>query len=252
VLTENTLFGFRDKVEIAIKRLRYYEPEEGYYLAYSGGKDSDVILELAKRAGVKFDTHHNLTTIDPPELVYHVRQHSGVQIYTPEKPFLSVLATKGFPQRQRRWCCAMYKECGGLGRLVLTGVRAGESAKRRNRKMVEHCLRDPSKRYLHVIIDWLVDDVWQFIRENNIEYCKLYDEGWKRIGCLFCPMAGKHRLIETERYPRYVKAFIKAFEKLHATGRESMKRWKNGEEMFWWWLREDRERIDPDQLMMFE
>ena len=78
-LRETTLCGFEDKVQIAIERLRFYEPEEGYYLAYSGGKDSDAILELAKMAGVKFDAHHNLTTIDPPELVYHVRKHPEVQ-----------------------------------------------------------------------------------------------------------------------------------------------------------------------------
>lgn len=252
MLIENTLFGVRDKVKIAIERLRFYEPEDGYYLAYSGGKDSDVILELAKQAGVRFDAHHSLTTIDPPELVYHVRQHPEVQIDHPEKPFLSVLAKKGFPQRHRKWCCEMYKERGGAGRLVLTGVRAEESWSRRQRNMVEHCLRDPSKRYLHPIFDWTTEDVWQFIREKQLPYCCLYDEGWKRIGCLFCSMAGKQRLVQVERYPRYVKAFIKAFQKLHAVGRESTKRWKDGEEMFWWWLIADRKSAEKDQIVMFE
>ena len=44
MLVEQELFGERDKVKIALGRLKYFEPEEGYYLAYSGGKDSDVIL----------------------------------------------------------------------------------------------------------------------------------------------------------------------------------------------------------------
>jgi len=204
-------------------------------------------------SGVKYDAHHSLTTIDPPELIYYMREHhADVKIDRPAKPFLSRLAVKGFPQRQRRWCCEEYKERGGSGRLVMTGVRAAESPARRRRAMVEHCLKDRHKKYLHVIIDWTDEDVWQFIKEKKLPYCKLYDEGWKRIGCLFCPMAGKQRKTAAERYPRYVKTFIRAFEKLHATGRESMNRWESGEAMFWWWLNEDRKSADPDQLMMFE
>lgn len=58
----------------AIALLRLHEPPEGYYLAFSGGKDSCVIKELAKRAGVKFDAHYGNTTIDPPELVRFIKK----------------------------------------------------------------------------------------------------------------------------------------------------------------------------------
>ena len=253
MLITNTLFGVENKVDIAIERLKMFETPKGYYLAFSGGKDSIVIKALTDMSGVAYDAHHSLTTIDPPELIYFIREHhSDVQIDHPAKPFLRRLAERGFPQRQRRWCCEEYKERGGSGRLVVTGVRAAESAARRRRAMFEQCFKDRHKRYLHVIIDWTDDDVWQFIREQELPYCKLYDEGWKRIGCLFCPMAGKMRKTEAERYPRYVHAYIRAFEKLYATGRESMKRWDSGAEMFWWWLNEDRKGDDPDQLMMFE
>ena len=208
---------------------------------------------MADLSGVKYDAHHSLTTIDPPELIYYMREHhKDVKIDRPAKPFLRRLAENGFPRRQSRWCCTEYKERGGSGRLVMTGVRAAESPARRRRTMVEQCFKDRHKRYLHVIIDWTDDDVWQFIREQELPYCKLYDEGWKRIGCLFCPMAGKMRKVQAERYPRYVNAYIRAFEKLYATGRESMKRWESGEAAFWWWLNEDRKTDDSDQLMMFE
>jgi len=253
MLIEKTLFGIENKVETAIERLKYFEPPEGYYLAFSGGKDSITIKDLARRAGVGFETVHNLTTIDPPELIRYMRDHHpDVIIDRPAKPFLQRLPEIGFPQRHRRWCCGEYKERGGSGRFVVTGVRWAESVNRRNRKSFETCYKDRTKKYVNPIIDWTDDDVWQYIHENDLPYCELYDQGWKRIGCLFCPMAGKMRLVQAERYPKYVKAYLRAFEKLYATGRESMKRWKDHEEMFWWWLKDDRKRVEPDQLMIFE
>jgi len=60
----------------------------GYYLADSFGKDSTVLLSLAKRSGVAFDAHHSLTTIDPPELIWYGRKHhSETMIDKPEKSF---------------------------------------------------------------------------------------------------------------------------------------------------------------------
>ena len=259
MLKEQTLFGERDKVKEAIEVLQDLEPKEGYYLADSGGKDSAVILALTKMSGVKFDSHHNLTTIDPPEVIYHIRDHhKETTIDKPEIPLLEMLIKKGFPQRQRRWCCALYKERGGEGRLVITGIRAAESHKRAGRRMVEACYKGKGKgkRYLNIIFGWSKTDVWDFIHKYNIPYCKLYDQGFDRIGCLMCPMAGKHRQIEAKRYPRYVRNFIKAFEKMYekkkSEGKTSVDRWKNGEEMFYWWLEEPKESEDPDQTVMFE
>ena len=57
----------QSKVEKAIMRLKAFEPPDGYYVAYSGGKDSDVIRILAQLAGVKHELVHNLTTVDAPE-----------------------------------------------------------------------------------------------------------------------------------------------------------------------------------------
>ena len=62
------LFTGKAKDEISIQRLKDFEPKEGYYVAFSGGKDSVVLLDIVKRSGVKFDAHYNITGIDPPEL----------------------------------------------------------------------------------------------------------------------------------------------------------------------------------------
>ena len=70
MLVEETLFGRHDKVQVSIDRLRTFEPPEEYYLAFSGGKDSQAVYHLCREAGVKFDAHYSLTTVDPPEVIY--------------------------------------------------------------------------------------------------------------------------------------------------------------------------------------
>ena len=143
MLKELTLEGEIDKVQIAINRLKLHEPPEGYYVAFSGGKDSCVILDLVKRAGVKYDAHYNLTTVDPPELVQFIRREypeAWEQRNKPEKTMWDLIVQKRMPPtRLVRYWCQYLKEGGGIDRIVITGVRHQESAKRAKRKMVETC-----------------------------------------------------------------------------------------------------------------
>lgn len=258
MLQEDTLFGSIDKVQIAIERIQAFEPPEGYYLAFSGGKDSLVIKQLAIEAGVNFESHYNMTTIDPPDLIYYMRVfHPEVIFEKPKEPFLKALVRLGFPQRQRRWCCRLYKENHGNGR-ILTGIRWEESRYRQKRQMVEPCIKGKGKHYVHPIIDWTEEEVWEFIKNRELPYCKLYDEGWKRIGCLFCPMAYyKQRIKHVLRYPAYARAFKIAFNKLHknrkSKGLTSVDRWKDGDEMFDWWINDKRtEKENINQVTFFD
>lgn len=73
-ITENGV-ELVSKVDMAMERMKAFEPKEGYYLAFSGGKDSCVLKALADMSGVKYDAHYNLTSVDPPELVRFIRQH---------------------------------------------------------------------------------------------------------------------------------------------------------------------------------
>jgi len=241
-LVENTLFGIRDKVNEAIERLQKYEDmtdKKGYYLAFSGGKDSVCIKALADMASVKYDAHYSVTGIDPPELVYFIREHHPDVIFDkPEIPFLQKLPIKGFPLRQSRWCCEYLKEKYGEGRVVITGIRRDESNSRGKRQMFEG---NTIKSYLHPIIDWSANEVWEFIKEKSLSYCKLYDKGWKRIGCLFCPFSSKfEKRLHLECYPKFAEAFRRSFRRLYANrkaeGNTSVDRWKNSDEMFEWWL----------------
>lgn len=259
----------KDRYQAAIERLQAFEPTEGYYLAFSGGKDSEVIKQLAIEAGVKYDVHYNLTTVDPPELVNHIREHhKDVQIHYPELTMWRLIEKKMMPPtRMVRYCCDVLKEGGGEGRVVVTGVRRAESSKRANRDDVEIFSKSKSKKMeeqrrkfyeadpeqqrnmmescptngkyiVNPIIDWLDEDVWQFIRERKIKYCTLYDEGFERLGCVGCPLAGRKQMAaDFDRWPQYKKNYIKAFmrmiENRHKNGKET--EWKTGEDVFEWW-----------------
>ena len=128
------------KIQKAIGLLQEYQitaeryTPRGYWLAYSGGKDSDVILELAKMAKVKYHPVYNVTTIDPPELVRYIKEkHPEVEFNRPKCTlFKRMLATPvGPPSRRIRWCCADYKEAGGDSWCKILGVRAQESENRK-------------------------------------------------------------------------------------------------------------------------
>ena len=113
-------FNGEDMVDIAIKRFKTYEPEEGFYLCFSGGKDSIVIKALADMAGVKYDAHYNVTGIDPPELVRYIKDvHPDVAFDIPRDKdgkritMWSLIPQKKIPPtRIARYCCQFLKEGG--------------------------------------------------------------------------------------------------------------------------------------------
>lgn len=132
----------RTKLDITIQRLESFEPPEGYFIAFSGGKDSQCIYHLAQMAGVKFDAHYHVTSVDPPELIYFIRKHYPDVIFDiphdengKRVSMWSLIPTKGMaPTRIARYCCAELKEPNGVGRVTVTGVRWAESARRRANK----------------------------------------------------------------------------------------------------------------------
>jgi len=265
VLIENGIFGTIDKVAMAIDRIKAFEPPEGYYVAFSGGKDSVVLLDLVKRSGVKFDAHYNITGIDPPELYYFIRDNfPEVERHRPEITIWSLIVKKMMPPtRLVRYCCEYLKERGGTDRTVVTGVRWAESNKRSKRRLHEACFRNSRKHYLNPIIDWSDADVWEYIKSVGLKYCGLYDEGFKRLGCIGCPMDGDGRRKEFDRWPRFEKKYRKAFAAAAAAnlaalgpefggrGRNAKLRWTDGESMFRWWM-DGASNGDRDQTVMFE
>ena len=282
MLRETTLFGVQDKVETALQRIRCFEPPEGYYVAFSGGKDSQCVYHLCVEAGVKFDAHYSHTTVDPPEVIYFMRQHyPDVIVDYHDTTMWQLIVKKGMPPTRRvRYCCDELKEGGGRGRIVITGVRWAESVKRKNnrgllelnnytkgyiklmndndeaRRMFETCTMK-SQHTLNPIIDWEEEDVWEYLNSRNIPHCCLYDEGFDRIGCIGCPLAGGDQMrLEFARYPKYEKLYLKTFEKMLEMRKAKGKRdklWKTPEDVMNWWLDDKGQRkVDEDQLSFFQ
>ena len=119
--------------------LAYGGGDKGYYLAFSGGKDSQALYHIAELAGVKFDAHMNLTSVDPPEVIRFVKQaYPEVDLIKPKKSIYQLAVEKQIlPTMRVRWCCAEYKELSGAGRVTLIGIRHQESRRRAKRNEVE-------------------------------------------------------------------------------------------------------------------
>lgn len=244
MLIEQTLFETVDKVQTAIDLLRDHEPPEGYYLCFSGGKDSVVIYELAKRAGIKFDAHHNITTVEPPELMRFIRDFypDVINEHPPLSMYQLIVKKRIPPLRMIRYCCSELKEIGGKGRFKLTGIRAEESSRRAKRPQLEQA-HDKKSAFLHIIKNWSAADVWQFIRENNLPYCKLYDEGFSRIGCVLCPFQSyESTLRDLQRFPAIVDYYRRACRKSFEVNRDVLRRFTSGDDMFDWWINARRVR----------
>lgn len=269
MLHQMNIYG-KDRVQQAIERLQTFEPEEGYYLAFSGGKDSVTVKALMDMAGVKYDAHYSVTSVDPPELVQFVKKFNDVIFDYPTDRDGKVVTMWNLIPRKRmpptrivRYCCKYLKEGNGKGRFVVTGVRQAESAKRKGRSGLElgstktakremldpdnpsqeliHICPTKAQRILNPIVDWSTDDVWEFIHEYNVPYCRLYDEGFERLGCVGCPMSTRQES-ETNRWPKIKKLYIRAFERMIEERKKSglETNWKTGEEVLSWWFSDKR------------
>lgn len=274
---------------------RYGKP---LLITYSGGKDSQVLVALAERSGIDFEVVNSHTTADAPETVYFIREQfrkmegCGINC-TIEKPrykgkptsMWSLIPQKMMPPtRLVRYCCSVLKENVGRNRFIATGVRWDESSRRKNsRGVMELMHRDADKRIIlmgdndekrklfescelkgkmtvNPIVDWTDDDVWDYIHSERLPVNSLYCEGWKRVGCIGCPLAkrgGRQR--EFMRWPKYEELYVAAFDRmLEARKKRNLESegkkfatddWQTGRDVFRWWM---EDKNIAGQLSMFD
>lgn len=209
------------KVDFAIKLLQSIPNDEPIEVSYSSGKDSDVILELAKMAGINYRAIYKNTTLDPPGTIKHCKDN-GVEVLAPKIRFFDLVRQQGSPTRWTRFCCKHLKEYKVLDRAI-QGIRRSESTKRASRyKEPEVCRtysKDEKVKVYLPILEWTDDDVVEFIKERGIKCHPLYYDAdgnfdvKKRVGCLICPLMSQRKLREAyKQYPKMLKLMISAYQ----------------------------------------
>lgn len=251
-----------------------YDKEDGFYLAFSMGKDSQALYHMAELAGVKFKGHINWTSVDPPQVIRFKRKHyPEVVEHKPKKSIYDLAIDRGIlPSMRIRWCCADLKESAGAGKVTLIGIRKEESTRRAKRHEVEvsnkafsgnfeefgewqkktieekeaklirkmkregkkvnedefslqsdnevRCINGKDSILVSPIFEWTEKDVWTFLNEVvRVPHCELYDQGYKRIGCILCPMSQhRQKIRELKDFPHVKRGWIRAIKAIRAGG----------------------------------
>ena len=215
-----SLFSLDHVTAEAIAFLRKHEPPEGYFLGFSGGKDSIVTEHLCRMAGVQFTAYYSATGIDAPEVVRFIRKHYPQVLWLhPAISFWEGIRKKSPPLRMMRWCCDTLKKDPSkhipLKKRVM-GIRAEESASRAARGRIS---KIGNINQIKPIFHWQEWHVWEFLDVHQLPYPCLYDEGFNRIGCVICPyFMHKNQsqvMRHAMRWPQYYKLFEKTVADWH-------------------------------------
>lgn len=248
-VAEQDLFELEDKVELAKKRIRQFCAGKRVLVAFSGGKDSQACYHLCKEAGVPFHAQLSVTRFEPPEEIDFVRTHYPDVTFRRAYKMLLVdeIEYRGLPSRWCRWCCdCKHVKTDGYD-IALVGVRAQESPQRRASWRMFGQKKDRTW-YLCPVFDWTADDVWAYLNSRGIPHCSLYDVGFKRVGCVCCPLNASRKRRDWLRWPKTAKmlyqGFLKHWAAAKANGFETktgkrmhIAEWETPREAFEQWLR---------------
>lgn len=279
----------------------YHKP---LVICYSGGKDSDVMLDIAKRClkSNEFEVVNSHTTVDAPETVYHIRsvfkeceaQGIKTEVLMPRykgklTSMWRLIEKEGVPPtRMARYCCRVLKEVSIPNRMICVGVRRAESKGRegkdvfsiRGKTKADAEYRSLNHTYAMYKLDQLGKEdayecvfiqnckankdticnpiynfsdkeIWEYVRQYNLNMNPLYAKGYKRVGCIGCPMAANQRYKQFQDYPKYKLNYIKALDRtIEKRKREGKKNtYSSGDEWFRWWLGENIKQVRIEDIL---
>lgn len=300
-----------DKVKEAEQVLKLAaDMSKAYYnkpliVSYSGGKDSDVMLDIAKRCldPDTFEVVNNHTTVDAPETVYHIRkvfadcETRGIhtEVLRPEfrgerTSMWKLIELNGVPPtRLARYCCRILKERTIPDRMIAIGVREAESVGRQGKDsfairgktkedaeyrslqhtyamfkldqmgkedayecvFIQACKANKST-IVNPIYHFTDSEIWEYVRTYNVPMNPLYQRGYKRVGCIGCPLGGGNQQRQQfADFPQYKKNYIRALDRTIAKRKAEGKKntYKDGEEWLRWWTGEDINQIRIEDLL---
>lgn len=210
----------RELEQKAIKFIKTIAQEyQPLFLAYSGGKDSEVLMHLAQKAEIEFTPFYNNTTVDTPGTLSYIKKKDNVMIIQPRQNFFQLIEHRGLPSPFQRFCCAKLKE-RFVARFVMVGVRREESQRRRQRYI------EPQQCFIYKtgqrgqnfmpILYWTKKDIEDYVKMEGITlHPKYYDTDGtlhveRRVGCMACPLRGDRGLAEFKKWPKLVRAWCRA------------------------------------------
>lgn len=222
--------------QIAVKKIygyyrRFQKKMDCFHVAFSGGKDSVVLLELVKKALPKdaFKVVFGDTGMEFPDtyrlidLVEKRCEQDGIAFYRAASHLDPHESWRMFgpPSRTLRWCCTVHKAVPQTLKLreiigkddykgaVFLGVRAHESLKRSKYDFEEQSKKQQGQKISNPILDWTSAEIWMYLYSKNLPINETYKKGNTRAGCLFCPQGeGKSESFRRMSYPDETQEYM--------------------------------------------
>ena len=221
----NTYARFKDKVDVL-------------YVAFSGGKDSIVTLDIVQRAlphnsfkvlfgdtGMEFPD-----TYDTVGIIEKECHHQGIEFIRAKSDLNPHCTWKQFgsPSKVTRWCCSVHKTSpqilalrNNLGKIDFTGmafvgVRASESASRSEYDYISLGEKHKGQYSCNPILEWNAAELYLYVYSENLHLNEAYKKGNNRAGCLVCPnVSEKNSYFRRTCYPKEVDEYMNIIADLY-------------------------------------